>query len=184
MAIPLRSLCTSEAEHNDRNYDMLVEGIIHDETEYTRLLVEQSRAGAFDANGALILTPEMVQLKAKLDWNRKLRDAIKAEKLQLQQTGNRYCEGQKEKAGHGRPKNNYEGVSRNELIKAFISGYPTDTPPSELWVPFKTALEEWSESECKESGKGDSRRYHYEIGVEKLSITFQTFRKAKNKAQR
>ena len=79
-----------------------------------------------------------------------------------------------------RPKKNCEQVTLDSIIKTLKQNHP-DEKPSEVWVHFKTAIKEWSDADCKEYGEKDSRSYHYEIGDERGSIAYGTFRKKLNK---
>ena len=75
-----------------------------------------------------------------------------------------------------RPKKNYNGETLDIVITTLKRNHLNETL-SELWVHLKTAIEEWSDGDCKESGEKDSKRYIYKIEEIQGSITYGTFRK-------
>src|SRR5450830_392532 len=79
-------------------------------------------------------------------------------------------------ASKPRPKKNYDDKTLDTEIATLKRNYP-NYKPSELWVHLKTAIESWSDADCKEYGEKDSRSYHYGIGDERGSIAYGTFRK-------
>jgi hypothetical protein len=80
-----------------------------------------------------------------------------------------------------RPIENHEGESLDDVI-ASLKKMHGDLRPAELWVHFKTAIVSWSDDDCSESGKGDSRKYiYYKNEHERDSIAYATFRKKLNK---
>lgn len=80
-------------------------------------------------------------------------------------------------ASKPRPKKNYENETLDAVIAGLKRNYPNEKP-SEIWVHFKTAIEDWSECEdCSLYGEKDSQSYHYEMGDKRGSITYGTFRK-------
>jgi hypothetical protein len=82
-------------------------------------------------------------------------------------------------ASKPRPKKNDNGETLDNVIKTLKRSYP-DEKPSAIWVHLKTAIKEWSDNDCKESGEKDSRTYYYKIGEERGSIAYGTFRKKLN----
>ena len=188
--IPISALCASELKDNDRNFDILLESIIHDESAERALMCELLREGKYDADGVLLPHPELTRLRNKLNWDRKLRDAIKEEKMRLQNDGAKHLGEQLRKAGRPRPKKNEDKITLDDVIKDLVNGYPVDTKPSELWPHFKNKLEDWSDGVVEESpasGKiADSSRYSYSNFKSggKDAITYGSFRKKVSEARK
>jgi len=110
-------------------------------------------------------------LKPEDDVKAMIEDALIANAVANVETK----ESQRRKSVRPRPKKNDRGDTRDGLIEKLARQRPGEGP-SELWVHFKTELEEWSEGEAHETGKGDSRSYQYERGEEKQRIGFRAFR--------
>ena len=88
----------------------------------------------------------------------------------------------KKTASNPRPVKNHDGITLDSVISKLYKNYPTSTP-REIWVHFKSELEDWSDDSVKEvikaKGSRDGDAYHYELDGEKNSITFGAFRKKK-----
>src|ERR1035437_2241491 len=69
---------------------------------------------------------------------------------------------QSDKAKKGRSPKNEDAETLDEVIARLKFNHP-DEEPRKVWVHLKTAIEEWSESDCKEveNTKRDSWSYQY-----------------------
>lgn len=107
-----------------------------------------------------------------------------AKSLELAASGLNYRKSQRKKAQKPRQLKNNENEPFDDKVKELVLLYE-DYSAKELWPHLITAIEEWSQGECRE-GKPtnvmDSWRVNFaKDDGKKRTITFQTFRKKVNK---
>lgn len=95
--------------------------------------------------------------------------------------GKKHLEGQKKKSQLLRKIKNDSGETLDEVIEGLAKSHPNDHP-KELWPHLKSAILEWSCSDCDEVKPDDKKRdswlYRFTKSDGKVdTITYQTFRK-------
>jgi len=183
---------------DDRNYDMLVKETIHEQDRYTQLSIENDRNNQkllmqaiveAEKDGTELTTQQvdsilyaqsetLIKTLEGLQRSISIRDAIKNEKKYLQDKGKQSLAQQTKRASHKRPIKNEAGETLDNVIRTLAKNHPNEKP-SELWPHLKSAIEEWSDSECTETRTGarDSWRYQFQQYSKADSITFGIFRK-------
>lgn len=196
--IPLKSMFDS-SDFQCR-HDLLAREISSMEDRYRQLVIENEKNGRTERedqiaesmrNGmtyeaayhdAQIKSIEPLQqpLQALLE-QRKLLDAIKGELLLQAKSGNNIGRTQREKAQKKRSITNDEGATLDGVIARLANAHP-DEKPSEIWPHLKTAILEWSGSDCAEIRPNEKKRDSWTYQFTKRNgspdaICYQTFRR-------
>jgi hypothetical protein len=174
-AIPIRFLV-----NEDRNYDLLVEQIIHMQTGYKELVK------AYQDGLHISECEAHVRAREALQQAISVRDAIKAERKLLQTMGEKVSAENQKKARLNRTRKNEDGEPLDDVIRV-LNREHLNARPSEVWPHFKASLEEWTSHTVTEiDGKGDMRSYRYVLSNAKGTetnrpITYGRFRKLLSK---
>ncbi len=108
------------------------------------------------------------------------------------QSGKKYSTEQSEKARKKRPRKNNEGLTLDDVISKLAKEHP-DELPGDLWPHLKTAIDEWSGSDCTEvrpdEKKHDSWLYNFSRDYDSKGepilgrCSYQNFRKKLSKIE-